>query len=76
MYKNECFKEDLAELASYQPFARHNLGMGTNPLAINYENIRDIVLAVYDYLPEIKTMAIFRSLVTSSFRNKWSYNRN
>ena len=48
LYKNECFRmtpmeewrEDLAELASYQPYARRIFWTGANPFAMSYEKLK------------------------------------
>lgn len=70
LYKDECFRmtpldewrKDLAELASYQPYARRIYWTGGNPFAMSFENLKSRALAVYDYLPECQTMAMFSSI--------------
>lgn len=70
LYKDECFRmtpldewrKDLAELASYQPYARRIYWTGANPFAMSFENLKSRALAVYDYLPECQTMAMFSSI--------------
>ena len=46
----EEFKEDLAELASYQPTARRIFLTGANPFAMSYENLAERALLIHDYL--------------------------
>lgn len=83
LYKNEPFKmvslkewrEDLSELASYQPHARRIFWTGANPFAMNYEHIMERALAVYDYLPEIKTMAMFSSIRDIKNKKVWQLRR-
>lgn len=70
LYKDECFRmtlldewrKDLAELASYQPYVRRLYWTGANPFAMSFENLKSRALAVYDYLPECQTMAMFSSI--------------
>ena len=58
LYKNECFRmspmeefeEDLAEIKSYQPYARRIFWTGANPFAMSYDNLKLRVLTVRDYL--------------------------
>ncbi len=58
LYKNECFRmspmeefeEDLAEIKSYQPYARRIFWTGANPFAMSYENLKLRALTVRDYL--------------------------
>lgn len=52
----------MAELASYQPYARRIYWTGANPFAMSFENLKSRDLAVYDYLPECQTMAMFSSI--------------
>ena len=52
----------MAELASYQPYARRIYWTGANPFAMSFENLKARALAVYDYLPECQTMAMFSSI--------------
>ena len=48
LYKDECFRmspmeefeEDLAEIKSYQPYARRIFWTGANPFAMSYENLK------------------------------------
>lgn len=68
LYKDECFsmtpldewRKDLAELASYQPYARRIYWTGANPFAMSFENLKAIALAVYDQ--KVKQLKILHSL--------------
>ena len=61
LYKDECFRmspmeefeEDLAEIKSYQPYARRIFWTGANPFAMSYENLKLRALTVRDYLIKI-----------------------
>ena len=83
LYKNECFRmspmeewrEDLAELASYQPYARRIFWTGANPFVMSYEKLRERALAVYDYLPECQTMAMFSSIRDIKPKKVWQLRR-
>lgn len=83
LYKKECFRmspmeewrEDLAELASYQPYARRIFWTGANPFVMSYEKLRERALAVYDYLPECKTMAMFASIRDIKQKKVWQLRR-
>ena len=83
LYKNECFKmtplsewrEDLEELASYQPYARRIYWTGANPFVMSYENLKERALAVYDYLPECQTMAMFSSVRDIKNKKVWQLRR-
>ena len=80
LYKDECFRmeewrEDLAELASYQPSARRIFWTGANPFAMSYEKLRERALAVYDYLPECRTMAMFASIRDIKPKKVWQLRR-
>lgn len=83
LYKNEPFRmspmeewrEDLAELASYQPYARRIFWTGANPFAMSYEKLRERALAVYDYLPECQTMAMFASIRDIKPKKVWQLRR-
>lgn len=83
LYKNECFKmtplsewrEDLEELASYQPYARRIYWTGANPFVMSYENLKERALAVYDYLPECQTMAMFSSIRDIKNKKVWQLRR-
>ena len=46
----EEFKEDLAELASYQPTARRIFLTGANPFVMSYESLAERALLIHDYL--------------------------
>lgn len=56
------FKEDLEELANYQPTARRIFLTGANPFAMSYENLVERALLVHDYLAECQTIAMFSSI--------------
>ena len=83
LYKNECFRmtpmeewrEDLAELASYQPYARRIFWTGANPFAMSYEKLKERALAVYDYLPECQTMAMFANIRDIKRKKVWQLRR-
>lgn len=83
LYKKECFRmspmeewrEDLAELASYQPYARRIFWTGANPFVMGYEKLRERALAVYDYLPECQTMAMFASIRDIKPKKVWQLRR-
>mgnify|MGYP001077513960 CR=1 FL=1 len=55
----EEFEEDLAEIKSYQPYARRIFWTGANPFAMSYENLKLRALTVRDYLIKCQTMAMF-----------------
>lgn len=83
LYKKECFRmspmeewrEDLAELASYQPYARRIFWTGANPFVMSYEKLKERALAVYDYLPECQTMAMFASIRDIKQKKVWQLRR-
>ena len=83
LYKEECFRmspmeewrEDLAELSSYQPYARRIFWTGANPFVMSYEKLRERALAVYDYLPECQTMAMFASIRDIKPKTVWQIRR-
>lgn len=83
LYKKECFRmspmeewrEDLAELASYQPYARRIFWTGANPFVMSYEKLKERALAVYDYLPECQTMAMFASIRDIKPKKVWQLRR-
>lgn len=58
----EEFEEDLAEIKSYQPYARRIFWTGANPFAMSYENLKLRALTVRDYLIKCQTMAMFTSI--------------
>ena len=68
LYKDACFsmtpldewRKDLAELASYQPYARRIYWTGANPFAMSFENLKARALAVYDQ--KVKQLKILHSL--------------
>ena len=79
LYKNECFrmspleefKEDLAELASYQPTARRIFLTGANPFVMSYENLAERALLIHDYLVECQTIAMFSSIRDIKNKKVW-----
>lgn len=79
LYKNECFRmspmeefeEDLAEIKSYQPYARRIFWTGANPFAMNYENLKQRALTVRDYLIQCQTMAMFSSIRDIKNKEVW-----
>lgn len=71
----EEWREDLAELASYQPYARRIFWTGANPFVMGYEKLRERALAVYDYLPECQTMAMFASIRDIKPKKVWQLRR-
>lgn len=83
LYKNECFrmspleefKEDLIELASYQPIARRIFLTGANPFAMSYEKLAERALLVHDYLVECQTIAMFSSIRDIKNKKVWQLRR-
>lgn len=79
LYKNECFRmspmeefeEDLAEIKSYQPYARRIFWTGANPFVMNYENLKQRALTVRDYLIQCQTMAMFSSIRDIKNKEVW-----
>lgn len=79
LYKNECFRmspmeefeEDLAEIKTYQPYARRIFWTGANPFAMNYENLKLRALTVRDYLIKCQTMAMFASIRDIKNKEVW-----
>lgn len=79
LYKNECFRmspmeefeEDLAEIKSYQPYARRIFWTGANPFAMSYENLKQRALTVRDYLIQCQTMAMFSSIRDIKNKEVW-----
>ncbi len=70
LYHGECFhitsleefEEDLAEIKSYQPYARRIFLTGANPFALSYENLKIRALTVRDYLIKCQNIAMFASI--------------
>lgn len=70
LYQGECFhmssveefEEDLAEIKSYQPYARRIFFTGANPFAMSYENLKIRALTVRDYLIKCQNIAMFASI--------------
>ena len=71
----EEFKEDLAELASYQPTARRIFLTGANPFAMSYENLAERALLIHDYLVECQTIAMFSSIRDIKNKKVWQLRR-
>lgn len=71
----EEFKEDLAELASYQPTARRIFLTGANPFAMSYENLAERALLVHDYPVECQTIAMFSSIRDIKNKKVWQLRR-
>lgn len=79
LYKDECFRmspmtefeEDLAEIKSYQPYARRIFWTGANPFAMSYENLKLRALTVRDYLIKCQTMAMFASIRDIRDKEVW-----
>lgn len=79
LYKNECFRmspmeefeEDLAEIKSYQPYARRIFWTGANSFVMNYENLKQRALTVRDYLIQCQTMAMFSSIRDIKNKEVW-----
>lgn len=83
LYKNECFrmspleefKEDLAELANYQPTARRIFLTGANPFVMSYDKLAERALLVHDYFPECQTIAMFSSIRDIKSKKVWQLRR-
>lgn len=79
LYQNECFRmspmeefeEDLAEIKSYQPYARRIFWTGANPFAMSFENLKLRALTVRDYLIKCQTMAMFASIRDIRDKEVW-----
>lgn len=69
------FKEDLEELAKYQPTARRIFLTGANPFAMNYEKLAERALLVHDYLVECQTIAMFSSIRDIKDKKVWQLRR-
>ena len=67
----EEFEEDLAEIKSYQPYARRIFWTGANPFAMSYENLKLRALTVRDYLIKCQTMAMFASIRDIKNKEVW-----
>lgn len=64
----EEFEEDLAEIKSYQPYARRIFWTGANPFAMSYENLKLRALTVRDYLIKCRTMAMLTIQVLNGLK--------
>lgn len=79
LYKNECFQmspiedfeEDLAEIKTYQPYARRIFWTGANPFAMSFDNLKLRALTVRDYLIKCQTMAMFASIRDIKNKEIW-----
>ena len=67
----EEFEEDLAEIKSYQPYARRIFWTGANPFAMSYENLKLRALTVRNYLIKCQTMAMFTSIRDIKNKEVW-----
>lgn len=67
----EEFEEDLAEIKTYQPYARRIFWTGANPFAMSYENLKLRALTVRDYLIKCQTMAMFASIRDIKNKEVW-----
>lgn len=67
----EEFEADLAEIKSYQPYARRIFWTGANPFAMSYENLKLRALTVRDYLIKCQTMAMFASIRDIRDKEVW-----
>lgn len=56
------YEEDLAEVKSYQPYARRIFWTGANPFAMSYENLKLRALTTRDYLIKCQSIAMFASI--------------
>jgi Histone acetyltransferase len=65
------FEVDLAEIKSYQPYARRIFWTGANPFAMSYENLKLRALTVRDYLIKCQTMAMFSSIRDIKNKEVW-----
>jgi radical SAM superfamily enzyme YgiQ (UPF0313 family) len=67
----EEFEEDLAEIKSYQPYARRIFWTGANPFAMSYDRLKLRALTVRDYLIKCQTMAMFASIRDIKTKEVW-----
>jgi hypothetical protein len=67
----EEFEEDLAEIKSYQPYARRLFFTGANPFAMSYENLKLRALTVRDYLIKCQSIAMFASIRDIMDKEVW-----
>jgi len=67
----EEFEEDLAEIKTYQPYARRIFWTGANPFAMDYNNLKRRALTVRDYLIKCQTMAMFASIRDIKNKEVW-----
>lgn len=67
----EEFEEDLAEIKSYQPYARRIFWTGANPFAMSYDNLKLRALTVRDYLIKCQTMAMFSNIRDIKNKEVW-----
>lgn len=67
----EEFEEDLAEIKTYQPYARRIFWTGANPFAMSYDNLKLRALTVRDYLIKCQSMAMFASIRDIQNKEVW-----
>lgn len=67
----EEFEADLAEIKTYQPYARRLFFTGANPFAMSYENLKLRALTVRDYLIKCQTIAMFASIRDIKDKEVW-----
>jgi len=65
------FEADLAEIKSYQPYARRIFWTGANPFAMSYDHLKLRALTVRDYLIKCQTMAMFASIRDIKSKEVW-----
>ncbi len=79
LYKEECFRlspieefeADLAEIQSYQPYARRVFWTGANPFALSYEQLKLRALLTREYLPKCQNIAMFASIRDIKTKEIW-----
>ena len=67
----EEFEKDLAEIKSYQPYARRIFWTGANPFAMSYDNLKLRALTVRDYLIKCQSIAMFASIRDIKNKEVW-----
>ena len=79
LFKNEPFRmspikefeEDLAEIKSYQPYARRIFWTGASPFAMSYDHLKLRALTVRDYLIKCQSIAMFASIRDIKNKEVW-----
>ena len=61
----------MAEIKSYQPYARRIFWMGANSFSMSYENLKLRALTVWDYQIKCQTMAMFASIRDIRDKEVW-----